>query len=261
MSPEHVLRHYDNASFWSEPTGLDLDGAYRLALAVRQLRLARGEKPRGFKIGYTNRGTWARLGVSAPMWGTVYDTTLTLCEGRTELSLAGFWQPRIEPECVFGLAATPPPEPTLDQLLACLDWIAPGFEIVQSHLPREKLTAFDTIADGGVHAHLVVGQRMPAAALGPRAEDFEQALAAAGVVLRQDGRRMAEGNARIVMDGPLQALQHFVRVLRACPGAPDLQPGDVITTGTWTDALPIAPGETWAAEFGAPLSPLEVHFR
>jgi adenine phosphoribosyltransferase len=59
---------------------------------------------------------------------------------------------------------------------------------------------------------------------------------------------------------PLHALLHFVRELRACPGAPALRSGDVVTTGTWTNAFAVAPGETWTARFDAPLSPLEVRF-
>jgi hypothetical protein len=48
--------------------------------------------------------------------------------------------------------------------------------------------------------------------------------------------------------------------LRALPGAPDLQAGDVVTTGTWTDAWPVRRGERWTAQFDAPLSPLTVVF-
>lgn len=62
-----------------------------------------------------------------------------------------------------------------------------------------------------------------------------------------------------VLDGPLLALHHFLKELRACPGAPDLQPGDVITTGPWTDAWPVAHGEQWTSAFSAPLSSLQVH--
>lgn len=64
-----------------------------------------------------------------------------------------------------------------------------------------------------------------------------------------------------VLDGPLHALHHFLVALRDCPGAPDLQPGDVVTTGTWTDAWPVAAGEQWRAVFDSPLSPLEIEFR
>jgi 2-keto-4-pentenoate hydratase len=48
--------------------------------------------------------------------------------------------------------------------------------------------------------------------------------------------------------------------LRECPDAPDLQAGDVVTTGTWTDAWPVAPGEKWVAQFEPPLTALEIAF-
>ena len=63
-----------------------------------------------------------------------------------------------------------------------------------------------------------------------------------------------------MLDGPLRALAHFLGALRDCPGAPDLQPGDVVTTGTWTDAWPVRRGERWLADFSAPLAPLSVRF-
>ena len=58
-----------------------------------------------------------------------------------------------------------------------------------------------------------------------------------------------------------EQLLHFVSELRQCPGAADLQPGDVVTTGTWTDAFAIAPGERWTARFSSPLPGLTAHMR
>jgi len=37
-----------------------------------------------------------------------------------------------------------------------------------------------------------------------------------------------------------------------------LQPVGVVTTGTWTDAFAIAPGERWGAQFSAPWPGLTV---
>jgi 2-oxo-3-hexenedioate decarboxylase len=51
-------------------------------------------------------------------------------------------------------------------------------------------------------------------------------------------------------------LHHFLKELRQCPGAVDLQAGDVVTTGTWTDAWPLQVGEHWRAEFSASLGSL-----
>ena len=272
MTPQTLLAHLDSGQLWpaapsgehgfapSGEPGFAVAAAYQQSLAVRTLRVARGEVPRGYKIGFTNRSIWPRYNVFAPIWGTVWDTTLAFCDGQGSVSLARTCQPRIEPEAVFGLRATPPADATLDDLFDSLDWVAPGFEIVQSHLPDWKFAAADTVADGGLHARLMVGAKVPVRNVAASAAAFDAALGAATVTLRRGTEVMDQGRGTNVLDGPLQALHHFLQELRACPGATDLQPGDVVTTGTWTDAWAVAPGETWQAAFDAPLSPLEVRF-
>ena len=51
-----------------------------------------------------------------------------------------------------------------------------------------------------------------------------------------------------------------VLFLTACPGATDVVAGEIVTTGTWTDAWPVRPGETWTARFDSALPALEVAF-
>ena len=53
----------------------DMTAAFAVADALRQLRIARGEKPVGYKIGFTNRSIWERYGVHQPIWGPVWDST------------------------------------------------------------------------------------------------------------------------------------------------------------------------------------------
>ncbi len=260
MSPQNLLDHYDTAQLWATLTDLDMPTAYQRALAVRALRLARGEQPRGYKIGFTNRGIWPRYNVFAPIWGTVYSSTLSFCDGVGAIALQGISQPRIEPEAVFGLRAAPPAGASLEQLFDCIDWVAPGFEIVQSHQPGWKFAAPDAIADGSLHARLLVGSKVPVREIAPNAQALCAALTAATVRLSQDASVVDSGAGAAVLDDPLHALLHFVHELRQCPGAPALQAGDVITTGTWTDAWPVSPGQTWAADFAAPLPRLEVQF-
>lgn len=223
---------------------------------MRRLRLARGEQARGFKIGFTNRTIWPVYQVYAPIWGTVWDRTLAFADGVAEVSLAGCCQPRIEPELVFGMAATPPRDPTLAQLVESIAWMAPGFEVVQCHLPDWRFQASDTVADSGLHAWLRVGRRLPLSAIAQDAAALDEALAQAGVTLLRNGTIVARGSGRLVLDSPLRALQHFLADLRACPGAPELQPGDVVTTGTWTDAWPLAAGDRYEARFTDPLPSL-----
>jgi 2-oxo-3-hexenedioate decarboxylase len=80
------------------------------------------------------------------------------------------------------------------------------------------------------------------------------------VSLQRNGEAVDQGAGANVLDSPLRALHHFLQELRACPGAPDLQPGDVVTTGTWTDAWPVSPGQTWSASFSEPLGSLQLQF-
>ena len=282
MTPVQILHHFDQAVLWPKTwdalEATDVAGAYQTALQVRQLRIARGEQPRGYKIGFTNRSIWPRYNVAAPVWGTVWNTTLGFCDGDAILTLTGRCQPRIEPEAVFCMRATPPHNATLDALFDCIEWVAPGFEIVQSHSPAWKFNAAMAVADGALHSHLLVGRRVAARAIASSALAFNQALASCHLALHKNGvaRGAVQGDAndvgadsstlvergqgRNVLDGPLLALLHFLNELRQCPGAPDLLPGDVVTTGTWTDAWPVAAGETWRGEFGAPLSSLSVAF-
>lgn len=261
MSPQALLAHYDSGRLWGQGSDLDVATAYQSALAVRRLREQRGEVPRGYKIGFTNRTIWPRYQVFAPIWGTVWDSTLQFCEGTGEVDLRATCQPRLEPETVFGLRATPPANATLEQLFDSLDWVAPGFEVVQSHLPDWKFAAADTVADGGLHARLLVGKQAPLHAVAESAAELEQRLNAARVSLLRDGQMVEQGQGSNVLEGPLHALHHFLQELRQCPGAPDLQPGDVVTTGTWTDAWPVLAGQRWEAQFDAPLSALAVTFR
>lgn len=265
MTPAALLAHHDMATLWPAGTDdlapADLAAAYRQALAVRALRIGRGERPVGYKIGFTNRTIWERYGVFAPIWGSVWDTTLTHCDGRGTVDLAGTCQPRLEPEIVFGIAATPPIDATLEQLFACVDWLAPGFEIVQSHCPDWKFTAAETVADGALHGRLLVGPRTPLRDRAASGRALDEALATTQVRLFRADTRVDEGAGLNVLDGPLHALHHFVLEQQRCPGAPGLRAGDVVTTGTWTDAWPVAPGQVWRAEFDAPWRSLEVCFR
>jgi 2-oxo-3-hexenedioate decarboxylase len=264
MTPQQLLQHNDNGELWPADAAPlhDLDAAYRTALAVRALRQSRGEQPRGYKIGFTNRTIWPRYQVFAPIWGTVWDTTLSMDDGHEPctLPLGHLCQPRIEPEAVFGFKATPRAGASDEELFEALDWVAAGFEIVQSHLPDWKFVAAQTVADGGLHAKLLVGRKLPIADVARNGAELHQRLAASRVNLLRDGLVVDSGSGALVLDSPLRALQHFLQTLRACPGATDVAPGDVVTTGTWTDAWPVQVGQSWAASFDSVLPELKVRF-
>ena len=264
MKPEQLLQHIDSGQLWPADAGsvfTDLPAAYQTALQVRALRTERGEQAVGYKVGFTNRNIWPRYRVFSPIWGTVWNTTLSDAPGgQGSLALAGICQPRIEPELVFGFKATPPAGCSLQQLFDSLDWLAPGFEIVQCHLPDWKFLPAQTVADSGLHARLLVGPRVGVATVAADAPALHSLLAAARAQLVQVNTLVDEGLGANVLDSPLQALLHFVSTVRACPSAPDIVAGDLVTTGTWTDAWPVEPGQLWRLTFTSALPGLSVHF-
>jgi 2-oxo-3-hexenedioate decarboxylase len=230
--------------FSSRPDGLNVDAAYRVTPLVRQMYEADGAKAVGRKIGFTNRTIWAQYGVYAPIWGYVFDRSVRdLAEVKT-LSLAPFSEPRIEPEIMFGLKAAPSPDMDETALLSCIEWLAPGFEIVQSIFPGWKFAAADTIAANGVHGALLIGPRQPFA---PRAAEWQRTLSAFEIDLSCDGRLIDRGQAANVLGGPLSALRHLVSLLASDPVNPPLAAGEIVSTGTVTRAMPVAPGEIWTA--------------
>jgi len=223
--------------------GFSLRDAYAVADAVRTLRIARGERPRGYKIGFTNRSIWPKYGVHAPIWAPVWDSTLTLLAGtEATLSLAGLVQPRLEPEIVFGFARAPRAGMTAAELTACIDWVAHGYEIVHTHFDDWRFHAPDTVADFALHGRLLVGPRIPGSVFA----DLSADLAAVHVELFCGESKADEGHGHAVLDGPLNALRLWVDAMAAQPQQWPIEAGDVVTTGTLTDAWPLVAGQRWS---------------
>jgi len=247
------------APFSSRYESFDLDAAYHVAAAVHAQRVARGERPVGRKIGFTNRRIWPEYGVWAPIWGHVYDTTVRdLAAVANGFPLVGLADPRIEPEIVFGLATAPRPGMDDAALLGCIEWVAHGFELVQSIFPAWKFAAADTAAAYGLHGALLIGERHPIAA---RREHWLAALPAFEIDLACDGTVRDRGSGAHVLDGPVSAIRHLLGVLARHPEQEPLVAGEIITTGTLTRALPVARRETWSTELrGIDLAGLRLRF-
>ena len=234
--------------------GLTAEAGYSAALALHRHRLSTGWKPLGRKIGFTNRTIWPRYGVYEPMWGMVYDRTVVFAEDDVaHLPLAGLVQPRIEPEICFGLKGAPDPA----QPLEAIQWVAHAIEIVQCHHPEWKVSLADCAADNGLHGRLIIGSRVPVSDISRLAERLPKCA----VALRKGELLVDRGLGENVLGSPLVALSHLVSVLSRQPSAPALAAGEMVSTGTLTDAHAVHPGETWTTEIsGLPLRGMTVHF-
>ena len=239
--------------------GFDVATAYDVARQLRQLKLAGGRQLRGRKIGFTNRAIWAVYGVFQPIWGAMYDDTVhTLPGGSGSLSLHGLYEPRIEPEVVLHLASAPQSGEGPAQLLARVDQVAHGFEIVQSPFPGWRFGTADAVAVGSLHGALCMG---PAVACADLAADPLAALSRFEITLSCDGVQRDLGRGANVLDGPLHALAHLVQVLADRPADEQLLAGEWISTGTLTAAWPVASGQRWQTQIqGIALPGLDLRF-
>ncbi len=244
------------APFSARYPGLTAETGYAAARQLHAHRLAQGWKLLGRKNGFTNRGIWQRYGVNGPMWGAAYDRTVIYADGnRAAVPLAGLVQPRIEPEICFKLKTAPPRTRNPAALLEAVEWVAHSVEIVQCHHPEWKMTLADCVADNALHGRLIVGSPVRGIA------DLAARLPELKVKLFKEDALVEEGLGSNVLDSPLLSLAFLVEILAGQEESPPLAAGELVSTGTLTDAYPVAAGETWRTSFsGIPLPGMEIRF-
>jgi 2-keto-4-pentenoate hydratase len=271
LSPQRIqdiarelLAAHDHAilieSIAAREPDFDLDAAYQVAAELMRERRRRGSRPVGRKIGFTNRTIWALYGVDAPMWAHLYDDTVSYARGgKATVSLAGTVSPRMEPEILFKLRAPIPVGcKDAEQLLAAAEWYAHSVEVVHSHFDW-KFKLPDAAADWACHARLVVGEPQPIRAQDIRA--LARALPEIKAALWKDGVKRIEGVGANVLGSPANALAFLADLLARQPFMQPLAAGELVSTGTISDALPVKPGETWATEVtGLPAENLTISY-
>jgi len=233
----------------------NLSQGQQIQSEVNALRLARGDKPMGFKIGFTNRALWPLYNVFHPIWAPVWDKTVYQSDARPSVRIAdidmneigkplsAFSLPRLEPEIVLGLRQAPASS-SLEDVADSVDWVAHGFEIVQSAFPDWIFTAAESFAAQSLHGALLIGPRRKVLVH----SQLPAFLSAVRLNMSCNGDVIADGEGTSVLDGPIQALAHLVEMLGRQPplAAPlVLGAGSIVTTGTLTDAQPLLPHQHW----------------
>ena len=231
---------------------LSLQDAYDVASFVKENLGAPLEV--GKKIGFTNRNIWNVYNVNEPIWGPITSKSVSFTETNFQkIDLSRFCEPRIEPEVVICLKEKP--HHFDENLTIFIDWIAPGFEIVDSIYPNWAFALPDTIASGGLHGCLVVGKKLIIN------NDVERDLVDLKVRLFKGASFEEEGTGANVLDGPVSAIRYLHKSLAGIKNQVLLSSGNIITTGTMTDAKPVFPGEKWTGKFeGIIESELSVEF-
>lgn len=237
----------------------DIGTAYRVLDQISTLKRRAGWKPVGHKIGFTNRTIWTRYGVSHPIWAPMWSNSVRFAhDDRERMELAPFVQPRIEPEVVFKLRTPVSATAHAEEVLQSVEWLAPAFEIVQCHYAGWKFSAPDCIADFGLHGALVIGTPVPVATAD--IGHWASALESFDVRLIRASQTIDRGNGAFVLGSPLLSLAYLASEF-AKPGQPLLAAGEIVSTGTLTDAWPVVAGETWSSDYSTlGTRPLTIQF-
>jgi 2-keto-4-pentenoate hydratase len=228
--------------------GFDLNTAYEVEGILKRWREAAGHKPVGRKVGYANKAMWRVLKLETLVWGHMYDDTLHQTEGNSgTLSLSHPRSLKIEPEIVFGLKQplTGDASDAASALAAC-EWLALGFEIIDCPYPEWKFQPGDFVASFGLHAALVVGERMQ---VRPEiiAQLVEQ-LPRFKVKIFKAGELIEEGSGKNSLKSPALCLAELgAAIARRFPSEP-LSTGEVVSSGTLTAGHLTTAGDEWKVE-------------
>src|SRR5205085_5250782 len=111
---------------------------------------------------------------------------------------------KIEPEIVFGLKQPIAAGADASAALATTDWLALGFEIIDCPFPEWKFQPSDFVASFGLHAALVVGERMQVRPelIGKLVEELPRFK----VRISKNGKFEAEGSGKNSLKSPALCL-------------------------------------------------------
>ena len=212
--------------------------AYAIQSAWLNLKLARGARLIGRKIGLTSRAMQELLGVDQPDYGFLLDSMAVSSD--STLSRTDFLLPRIEPEIAFWLAKDlKGPGIIVDAVLAATSGVSPALELVDSRIAKWQIKLPDTIADNASSARVIVSEQIvPLDGLD---------LAAEAVTLTRNGVEVGSGNGAAVLGHPAEAVAWLANKLAEYGIA--IAAGQLVLPGAMCAAATVAAGETYRAVF------------
>lgn len=207
---------------------LSLEQAYAVQKASIGLRLARGERRVGLKMGFTSRAKAVQMGVHDLIWGRLTDRMII--EDGGSIDFTRYVHPRVEPEIAFLLKTPLEGVVTPAQALTAVEAIAPAMELIDSRYENFKFSLEDVVADNSSSSGFVVGPwHRPDI-------DFSNL----GMVLSFDGRPVQIGSSAAILGHPLRSLVAAARM--AAAGGERLEAGWIVMAGGATAAEALRPG-------------------
>lgn len=219
----------------SDRLDLSLDQAYALQALLTQVRIDRGERIVGWKLGYTSPVMREQMGIGEPNFGPLTDAMLLANGDAVPKTLI---QPRVEPEVALRFARAVEPGADRAAVLSCVGAAYASLEVVDSVWTDYRFRLTDNTADGSSAAAVVLGPEIPV-----------ETIESVEVTLFVDDVRAGTGQGRDASGHPADGVVWLIGQL-ARRGL-RLRAGDLVITGGLTRAAPLNPGSTIRACFSA----------
>jgi 2-keto-4-pentenoate hydratase len=218
---------------------MTLADAYGVQMANVRARIAGGARVVGKKVGLTSTAMQRNIGVDEPDYGHLFSDMIRR-EGEP-ISVSSLIQPKIEAELAFVMAGSVRgPGVTLAEVLHNTAAVMPAFELIDSRIQNWEIKIQDTVADNGSSAGLLLGSRFtPVAGID---------LRCVGLVLEKNGKLLATAAGAEILGHPGQSVVWLANALGA--NGVGLEKGEIVLSGSFTKAFPVAAGETFTATFG-----------
>jgi len=215
---------------------LTLDDAYLLQRAVAQLRIRRGERCLGYKVGCRSSSIQEQLGLCEPVCGYLWQPEAVTSGSRLTYEPRGsgkecrFVNLAIEGEIALCLGQDVSADTAIDQsIYDCVECWFPVIELHNAVFRGPRPTSQELVAGNAMHAGFVAPPF-------PRDSSLS-ALDRAEIRIEIDGRLVETKGVADLPGGPLGSVRRLASLLRSTHER--LKAGDIVLTGSPGRLLPI----------------------
>lgn len=182
---------------------LSLDDAYRIQDEAVRLRMEKGERVVGYKIGCTSRAIRQQFGLKEPINGRIMAPHVYMESDGNRFNRNRFLNCAIEPEMVFRIGRDLDGQNLeRDHLIRSIEYVSPGIEIHNFKFWYQPPTSQELIAANGIHAAQLIGsEKTPPDVLDFQTEEFR---------VYTDRIHVTAGNASEIMGDPINSLGWLV---------------------------------------------------
>ena len=232
------------SSTWPEIT---IDDAYAIQEIVQGRKMSGGRKRIGHKVGLTSKAMQHSSQIDEPDYGHLLDDMM-LSDG-AKVPHGNYCAPRVEIELAFVLGEPlRGPGIGLTDVLRATEYVVPALEIVDARVQNPR-KIFDTIADNGAAAGIIVGGRP--------VRPLDRDLRWVGGIMYVNGEIQETGLAAGVLGHPALGVAWLANKLARHGVA--LEARHLILAGSFTRVVWAKKGDTVHGDFG-PLGAVAVQF-